>query len=480
MKLKKVLAALLASTMILGSAVTTFAAQVTDNYLADIEVHNLAENHVTTLDLYNLVYLDVTTAENGVTTQSWKVAGWANGLVTVDSSTGAVSIPNKQNLLDEVNTLEPASGKYHYEDSISETGHIFEDVPVGAYVVRASDDSGTYGLMVASTYDAEATYMQAKKADVYAKLEEYKIDKTVNDDFVGRGDTVTFTVKTQFPATEKENNDGSKVTLNTFEVVDTPEGLDITGISSITIGGTSITIDDNWIQQNVDEVMDLVNTTETERYTIDLSDEIGKHNTGEAVEIVYTAVVVDEDYNNSVDVNSNTVDYTPGETEGWTGKIKVTKVADDSQHTPLSGAEFQVFLNDSEDPISFVEVGTDTGVYRKALEEEAKTTTTVKVSSSGVLEVKDLADGTYTFKETKAPEGYSISNTPTPATITADKKIVEVGYGESDKINIVNTKLSSLPSTGGIGTTIFTIGGCVIMVSAAGLYFASRRRQENK
>lgn len=46
--------------------------------------------------------------------------------------------------------------------------------------------------------------------------------------------------------------------------------------------------------------------------------------------------------------------------------------------------------------------------------------------------------------------------------------------------SIPNTKISSLPSTGGIGTTIFTIGGCVIMIAAAGLYFASRRRQENK
>ena len=41
---------------------------------------------------------------------------------------------------------------------------------------------------------------------------------------------------------------------------------------------------------------------------------------------------------------------------------------------------------------------------------------------------------------------------------------------------IENTKISSLPSTGGIGTTIFTIGGIVIMVAAAGLYFANRRK----
>ena len=46
----------------------------------------------------------------------------------------------------------------------------------------------------------------------------------------------------------------------------------------------------------------------------------------------------------------------------------------------------------------------------------------------------------------------------------------------SDTHEIKNTKLSSLPSTGGIGTTIFTIGGCLIMIVAAGLFFATRKK----
>lgn len=44
--------------------------------------------------------------------------------------------------------------------------------------------------------------------------------------------------------------------------------------------------------------------------------------------------------------------------------------------------------------------------------------------------------------------------------------------------DIPNTKLAALPSTGGIGTTIFTIGGCVIMIAAAALFFATRRKNE--
>ena len=48
----------------------------------------------------------------------------------------------------------------------------------------------------------------------------------------------------------------------------------------------------------------------------------------------------------------------------------------------------------------------------------------------------------------------------------------------SGKLN--DTKLNALPSTGGIGTTIFTIAGCVIMIAAAGLFFASRKKSDNK
>lgn len=119
------------------------------------------------------------------------------------------------------------------------------------------------------------------------------------------------------------------------------------------------------------------------------------------------------------------------------------------------------------------------------------------------------------LQETKAPDGYSLNPVKIPVEIKAsynedgmlasyqilvDGKVVEENGTEkdskytatyekidneivvkpgdvnSDTQNIPNTKLISLPSTGGIGTTIFTIGGCAIMIIAAGLYFASRRK----
>ena len=75
-------------------------------------------------------------------------------------------------------------------------------------------------------------------------------------------------------------------------------------------------------------------------------------------------------------------------------------------------------------------------------------------------------------KETKAPTGYKVNPENKAFTMTANEEIeVTVDAG-----NFVNTKLSALPSTGGIGTTIFTIGGCVVMIAAAGLFFATRKK----
>ena len=84
----------------------------------------------------------------------------------------------------------------------------------------------------------------------------------------------------------------------------------------------------------------------------------------------------------------------------------------------------------------------------------------------------------YYLKEVEAPDGYSL----------ADDKVIEWsevnGTPSETNVNanvtVVDSKLSALPSTGGIGTTIFTIAGCVIMIAAAGLFFASRKKSDNK
>lgn len=139
----------------------------------------------------------------------------------------------------------------------------------------------------------------------------------------------------------------------------------------------------------------------------------------------------------------------------------------------------------------------------------------VRSTAAGQIELKGLAADTYYIKETKAPAGYSVNATAVKVEITGltfndndeltgwtikvnDQAVASFAYGteggktkfvRSDVIqkdgkteyntgyDILNTKITALPSTGGIGTTIFTIVGCGIMIAAAGLFFASRRKE---
>ncbi len=115
-------------------------------------------------------------------------------------------------------------------------------------------------------------------------------------------------------------------------------------------------------------------------------------------------------------------------------------------------------------------------------------------SEDGV-QVGWIKDGVFYNYENK-PEGtdnvdvfpaYTKTATTTSSSVTDVKvngsgtvtAIKELG-GTSNVDSVPNTKLASLPSTGGIGTTIFTIGGCAIMIIAAGLFFASRRKSDAK
>ena len=457
---KKISAILMAAIMVLAMASTAFAAKVTDKYTNKITVTNLAADVETTLKLYNIIYL----GQNNAGNQTWQVVEWAKKYISEDPVTGNFNITDSAG-------LKAAADSRNADVTEKETGttHEFSNLPIGAYVICASDVKGVYSLMVANTYDKDGeTYMADKAADVVAKMESYNVTKQTEDKFVHRGQRVNFTVTTQMASKTKANGD----TLTTFKVVDTSTGLkaDSFVLDSVKIAGQKVNVDKT-------KVTSITGNDGKVTYTVDLSDFISTTDAGTTIEVKYSAIVEnDHTYNNSATVNSNTVNYVPGIVNGYTGNVTLEKV--DTNGKTLNGAEFQLLkvtpvekegAEATKTPVNVVRV--NDGEYKVALEGETGATTTL-VATNGTLKVTGLDEGDYEFEETKAPTGYKVSSENKAFTITPDEtKEVSVDAGV-----FKNTKLSALPSTGGMGTYLFTIIGVVVMAGAAGAFFISRRK----
>lgn len=111
-------------------------------------------------------------------------------------------------------------------------------------------------------------------------------------------------------------------------------------------------------------------------------------------------------------------------------------------------------------------------IYKKATAEEIADNNITKVENivakNGVVVAKGLDDGTYQIVEEKAPAGYSV--------VKVDDVTIANGENPTATVNVSDTKLHSLPHTGGMGTYLFTIIGVVVMAGAAGAFFISRRK----
>lgn len=176
-----------------------------------------------------------------------------------------------------------------------------------------------------------------------------------------------------------------------------------------------------------------------------------------------------------------TPNYTPeSEVYVYTYQLNNTKYHDKAEHgNELKDVGFRLYSD--ADYKNEVELYQDGEFYYPIKNASNKQAVEMKSAEDGTFNVKGLDAGTYYLKETKTPANYNPCDVP-PVIIKANHKGNQVDLnGSTLSTTIINNKAGgiTLPSTGGIGTTIFYVVGGGLMVAAIVL-LVTKKRMENK
>ena len=508
--IQKLMAALLAVAMLCAMAIPAFAtdgdatATAAATGTGSITIENAVTNQ--TYKIYrilNLEYHADTNSYRYTANGAWE--GFIlreNNNFKLDKETGAVTWinTNPENNGTAIQQIANSAGKYaeYTPNNVQEDGSAkatgitltFSNLPLGWYLV-VSDlvDLDKGALCSIGTTDPNAVIREKNSNSTLDKsiLEGNQL-LSVNN--AGIGDVVNFqldiVVKDGQPkgyVVHDKMSEGLTFNSNSVSVFllrhsdDEASGYLKTGYTLVTNPGDGCTFevkfDDGTLEPN-DAVTISYTATVNNKAVI-----AGSGNTNEAY----------LQYNN----NKTTVKHTTTTYVWGMGVRKFANLGTDKEDTPLAEAEFQLYKMDGETKkyAKFAETGTNTSIYKlTGWTNNATEAIKVKTPANGNITFEGLDAGTYYLEETKAPVGYNkltapitvviSSHLPDAADGTASYTVTADGAETSSyTVRVENKAGTELPSTGGIGTTIFYVVGGGLMVAAIVL-LVTKKRMENK
>ena len=303
-------------------------------------------------------------------------------------------------------------------------------------------------------------------------------EKTADKTNVDVGQTVKFTITGKVP-------DTTGFEIYTYEIADTmSEGLTFNRNSlAVKVGSADVTADT--------DKCTIAYNAETAPNTFKVTILVKNCTVGDAITVTYTATV-NEKAIAVVSKNEATLTYSNDPTDStkrtttpaqeqkvYSSEIVINKFETGKKTTKLEGAEFVLFRNDD---VLYAAVWDDIQYYR--WNEDTKTVswvdnianaTKVKTDNKGEAFFKGLANGTYYLVETKAPAGYNPLTAPVQVTVEGSSTDITK---LSVTAEVENKTGTTLPSTGGVGTTVFYVLGAVLVLGAVVLLVTKKRMND--
>ena len=482
---RKLTSLLLALVMVFALAVTVAADGTTGTTgTGSITVDNpVADKTYTAYKIFDVVY-DTAREHYSYTIEKsspWfeTVNGYTAGLqltpvadttsntyvVTFDES--EFSAPSFAEALKNALTTVIPTDVHQFAASADGKQQVANGLLLGYYFVKSSETDALCNL---TTTNPEVTIHDKNDMPF-----EKKVDKTNVD----VGQTVKFTITGKVP-------DHTGFTTYTYLITDTmTDGLTFDKTSvKVTINGANVPQEPNGYT--------LTEPNDTEQFTFKLSINVRNFKIGDGIEVTYNATV-NEKAIAEIESNKATLTYTNGptvdddkttterEVKVYSSKIvidKVEKTTDGTAGKKLSGAEFVLYKEETIEGNKTIKYYQWDETNKKVVWDADKTKATVlETSTDGAATFGGLADGTYYLVETKAPAGYNQLKDPVTVPVKgSDTDTVKLTVTAT----VENQAGTLLPSTGGMGTTIFYVLGAVLVVGAGVLLVTKKRMSQSE
>lgn len=455
-KMKKIFALLIAMVMVLGMSTSVFAASITvtppenakgTNTYTVYKVFDVTRNGSAVA--YKLVGSD--TLNNAM-----KAAGFseANGYVTLANAGEELTSAQIEAIKGFV-TGDDIVGTITTTDT---TAASLNNLGEGYYYVTTTTGSA---VMINTSTDT---------VSINDKNTITVVDKVAGSNFDQESKKAIASVGTDLPFTATIT-----VGKGAHDVVftDTMTGMTFNA-SSLQIDGAAVT-----------NTVATVEST-TNGFTVKFTDAYinARNTTGEStIVLTYTGKVTDEAL--TVDVANNTASVKTGdgnqntsEVDVFNAKLTVTKydgknTEATTDDTALEGAGFKLKNAEGQYYIKAADGSISWGAEAEATEVMANTG-----NDKNVAVFTGLGVGTYTLVESTVPAGYNKADDQTITVALSD--VTGESLTLEKTADVIDMAGSTLPSTGGIGTTIFYIIGAILVVGAGVVLVTRRRMNANK